>query len=157
MRKILGLDLGSNSIGWALIDDENKKILGAGVRIFPMGIINPGQGEKELSKNAQRSGSRGTRRQHFRKRLRMKILLQTLSEYDMCPLSPADIKEWKQTNSFPSEKLKDWFALNPYELRAKAIKERIELRELGRVFYHLIQRRGFQSNSRSASSEKSKI
>ena len=40
MKKILGLDLGTNSIGWALInlDFENKEgaILGLGSRIIPM-------------------------------------------------------------------------------------------------------------------------
>ena len=40
MAKILGLDLGTNSIGWALIDDKQNKILGIGSRIFPMGVIN---------------------------------------------------------------------------------------------------------------------
>ena len=35
MAKILGLDLGTNSIGWAVVDDSEKKILDAGIRIFP--------------------------------------------------------------------------------------------------------------------------
>ena len=38
MAKILGLDLGTNSIGWALIEDNQNKILGLGTRIFPMGV-----------------------------------------------------------------------------------------------------------------------
>ena len=53
MAKILGLDLGTNSIGWALIDDVQNKILGIGSRIFPMGVENLGEGEgREMSKNA---------------------------------------------------------------------------------------------------------
>ena len=36
-KKILGLDLGTNSIGWALIEPENQKIIGMGSRIIPMG------------------------------------------------------------------------------------------------------------------------
>jgi CRISPR-associated endonuclease Csn1 len=47
MAKILGLDLGTNSIGWALIDDVQNKILGIGSRIFPMGVENLGEGEEE--------------------------------------------------------------------------------------------------------------
>ncbi|MCB0453710.1 MAG: hypothetical protein KDC94_12665, partial [Aequorivita sp.] len=62
MSKILGLDLGTNSIGWALIDDTKKVILGMGSRIFPMGVENLGDGEGELSKNASRTGARGVRR-----------------------------------------------------------------------------------------------
>ena len=52
MAKILGLDLGTNSIGWALIEDNQNKILGLGTRIFPMGVENLGDGEGEISKNA---------------------------------------------------------------------------------------------------------
>jgi CRISPR/Cas system Type II protein with McrA/HNH and RuvC-like nuclease domain len=39
--------------------------------------------------------------------------------------------------------------LNPYELRQKALNEKLSLEEIGRIFYHLIQRRGFLSNSRA--------
>ena len=66
MAKILGLDLGTNSIGWALIDDKQNKILGVGSRIFPMGVIDLGNGESEMSKNSSRTGARGVRRQFFR-------------------------------------------------------------------------------------------
>ncbi|NCT18442.1 MAG: hypothetical protein GW771_09450, partial [Flavobacteriia bacterium] len=38
MAKILGLDLGTNSIGWAVVDDNANKILGMGSRIFPEGV-----------------------------------------------------------------------------------------------------------------------
>lgn len=65
MAKILGLDLGTNSIGWALIDDKLNKILGIGSRIFPMGVENLGDGDNEMSKNASRTGARGVRRQFF--------------------------------------------------------------------------------------------
>ncbi|SMC35349.1 type II CRISPR RNA-guided endonuclease Cas9 [Cellulophaga tyrosinoxydans] len=153
MAKILGLDLGTNSIGWALIDDVQNKILGIGSRIFPMGVENLGDGENEMSKNASRTGARGIRRQFFRKRLRKKILLKALSENNMCPLVEMDFIDWKKTKQFPSEKLAVWFALNPYELRQKALIEKLSLEEIGRIFYHLIQRRGFLSNSRKGGSE----
>lgn len=151
MSKILGLDLGTNSIGWALVDDTKNEIKGMGSRIFPMGVENLGDGEgREMSKNASRTGARGVRRQLFRRRLRKKILLKALSNIQMCPLTAKDFEEWKITRQFPEIKLKDWFALNPYELRSKALIQKISLEELGRILYHLIQRRGFLSNSRSA-------
>lgn len=34
MSRILGLNSGTNSIGWAIIDDETNKLLNFGVRIF---------------------------------------------------------------------------------------------------------------------------
>lgn len=154
MAKILGLDLGTNSIGWALIDDVHNKILGIGSRIFPMGVENLGEGEgREMSKNAGRTGARGVRRQFFRRRLRKKILLKALSENRMCPMNVSDFEDWKKTKEFPSEKLANWFALNPYELRQKALNEKLSLEEIGRIFYHLIQRRGFLSNSRKGGTD----
>ena len=153
MAKILGLDLGTNSIGWALIDDTVNEILGIGSRIFPMGVENLGDGDNEISKNASRTGARGVRRQFFRRRLRKKILLKALSENQMCPMITNDFENWKQTKEFPSDKLATWFALNPYELRNKALNEKLSLEEIGRIFYHLIQRRGFLSNSRKGGSD----
>jgi CRISPR-associated endonuclease Csn1 len=153
MAKILGLDLGTNSIGWALIDDTANKIVGIGSRIFPMGVENLGDGDNEISKNASRTGARGVRRQFFRRRLRKKILLKALSENDMCPMLAIDFENWKETKQFPSDKLASWFALNPYHLRNKALNEKLNLEEIGRIFYHLIQRRGFLSNSRKGGSD----
>jgi len=154
MTKILGLDLGTNSIGWALIDDKHNQIVGLGSRIFPMGVENLGEGEgREMSKNAGRTGARGVRRQFFRRRLRKKILLKALSEHEMCPMVSDDFQDWKRTKQFPSEKLASWFALNPYELRHKALNEKLSLEEIGRIFYHLIQRRGFLSNSRKGGTD----
>jgi len=153
MAKILGLDLGTNSIGWALIDDIQNKIIGIGSRIFPMGVENLGDGDGEISKNASRTGARGIRRQFFRRRLRKKVLLKALSENNMCPIVSADFEDWKKTKKFPSEKLASWFSLNPYELRQKALHEKLSLEEIGRIFYHLIQRRGFLSNSRKGGND----
>lgn len=153
MTKILGLDLGTNSIGWALINDQQNKILGVGSRIFPMGVENLGDGDGEISKNASRTGARGVRRQFFRRKLRKKILLRLLSENKMCPMITSDFDDWKKTKQFPSEKLATWFAINPYELRHKALNEKISMEEIGRIFYHLIQRRGFLSNSRKGGSD----
>ncbi|WP_303316326.1 type II CRISPR RNA-guided endonuclease Cas9 [Flavivirga abyssicola] len=153
MSKILGLDLGTNSIGWALIDDVQNKILGIGSRVFPMGVDNLGDGDNEMSKNASRTGARGVRRQFFRRRLRKKKLLKALSKHHMCPLKDSDFETWKKTKQFPSAKLAIWFAQNPYELRHKALHEKLSLEEIGRVFYHLIQRRGFLSNSRKGGTD----
>ncbi|CAM1333762.1 type II CRISPR RNA-guided endonuclease Cas9 [Tenacibaculum aestuariivivum] len=152
MSKILGLDLGTNSIGWALVEDN--VILGMGSRIFPEGVVNLGEGEgRETSKNASRTEARGIRRQIFRRRLRKRYLLKELAKHNFCPISPDLIKDWNGTEIFKNEELQDWFKLNPYELRAKAIHEEISLVEIGRIFYHIIQRRGFLSNSRSAGAD----
>ena len=86
MAKILGLDLGANSIGWCLIDNElyntnNNPIIDYGVRVFEAGIQR--QGDKILdSKNATRRNARATRRQYYRKSNRLKILVRVLTQYN---------------------------------------------------------------------------
>lgn len=151
----LGIDLGSNSIGWAIVDKANNQIVNTGVRIFPEGVENYGQGEKEKSHNAQRRENRGKRKQFFRKKLRKKLLLRLLADSGMAPVSKETVNsgDLKLLTSMPE--MRDWFMMNPYELRSQAVKGKISLPELGRVFYHLSQRRGFQSNSRYASDESS--
>ncbi|WP_298535874.1 type II CRISPR RNA-guided endonuclease Cas9 [uncultured Algibacter sp.] len=154
MTKILGLDLGTNSIGWALINEKENNILGIGSRIFPEGVVNLGEGEgREASKNASRTDARGTRRQFYRRRLRKRYLLRELAKKGLCPIEYSVVKIWNQKEIFSNHDLQEWLKLNPYQLRAKAIKEQISLVELGRIFYHMIQRRGFQSNSRSAGAD----
>ena len=156
MGKTLGLDLGTNSIGWALVDDTKNTILGIGSRIFPEGVENLGEGEgRETSKNASKTDARGTRRQFFRRRLRKRYLLRELAKNSLCPIDFNLVKIWTNNEVYDDEQFKKWIRLNPYELRAKAIQEDITLFELGRIFYHMIQRRGFLSNSRSAGNEDS--
>lgn len=157
MKKILGLDLGTNSIGWAIVDEENNKILGMGSRIFPEGVVAKtiGTGDREESKNAARRNSRQLRRQYFRKRLRKIKLLRTLIDFNMCPLTHQELDRWalwdktkgKAGRIAPNaEAYELWHRQNPYELRNKGLDEDLTLFELGRVLYHLIQRRGFLSN-----------
>lgn len=83
-KKILGLDLGTNSIGWALIeqDYENKngKILGMGSRIIPMdqGILGDFGVGNSVSQTAERTGYRGVRRLRERHLLRRERLHRVL-------------------------------------------------------------------------------
>jgi len=155
MTKILGLDLGTNSIGWAVVDKENRKIDDCGVKIFPEGVENVGQGEREQSNNATRRENRQKRRQYYRVRLRKIKLLEVLIEQGMCPLTVEELKLWKNWNKtlksngrqFPkSPEFSEWLKLDPYYLRFKALNENINPYEFGRILYHFIQRRGFVSS-----------
>lgn len=137
MANILALDLGTNSIGWSIVNPEKQEILDLGVRIFEEGVNKLGQGEREMSKNASRTQNRQLRRQLFRKKLRRRLLLKLLRVNGMAPVDDP-------------EQMKDWYKINPYEVRAKAIAGRVELLELGRAFFQICKRRGFLSNSRSA-------
>lgn len=64
MAKVLGLDLGSNSIGWAVVDNERHCIESAGSRIIPMDAGRLGDFEKgnSVSFTKERTQYRGARR-----------------------------------------------------------------------------------------------
>jgi len=156
-KKVLGLDLGTNSIGWAIIDKENQKILDSGVRIFQEGVKKDtiGKGDKEESKNSDRRQHRQARRLNYRKRLRKAHLLKLLIDFEMVPLSIDELSKWRYWNKnekssgkvFPnSEAFVNWLKINPYLLRKKGLYEDLTLQEFGRILYHFIQRRGFLSS-----------
>lgn len=91
MKTILGLDLGTNSIGWALVqqDFKNKKgeILGMGSRIIPMSqdIIGEFGRGNSISQTAERTGYRGVRRLRERHLLRRERLHRVLNILGFLP------------------------------------------------------------------------
>lgn len=79
-RRVLGLDTGTNSIGWAVIDrtGDNCSLVDSGVHIFTEGVkIEKGI---ESSKAAERTGYRALRRGYYRRKLRKIRLLRILSD-----------------------------------------------------------------------------
>ncbi len=87
MKHILGLDLGTNSVGWALIDDKQKQIIKAGSRIIPMDAATMGNYESGnlQSPASQRTTFRGTRRLYQRAELRRERLLRVLHILNFLP------------------------------------------------------------------------
>lgn len=87
MKTILGLDLGTNSIGWALVDKENNKILGMGSRIIPMSQDILGEFGKgnSVSQTAERTGYRSVRRLRQRHLLRRERLHRILNVLGFLP------------------------------------------------------------------------
>lgn len=135
MEKILGLDLGTTSVGFALIEyDESRDVgrfLHTGVRIFPEGVTEKDQ---EPRNKATRE-ARLSRRQTQRRKLRRYLLGRTLAEAGMLPEFTSD--EWHKV-----------MATDPYDLRLQAVEEggkSLTPMEVGRALYHLSQRRGFWS------------
>ncbi|MDV3900698.1 type II CRISPR RNA-guided endonuclease Cas9 [Elizabethkingia anophelis] len=91
VKNILGLDLGTNSVGWALIkqDFENKQgdILGMGSRIIPMSqdvLGDFGKGNS-ISQTAERTKYRSVRRLRERFLLRRERLHRILNVLDFLP------------------------------------------------------------------------
>ncbi len=165
MEKVLGLDLGTNSIGWAVVErgEDNKcKLVGKGVNIFQDGVAHDKSGEKPAVH--ERTSARSSRRHYFRRRLRKIELLKVLIENGLCPALPeAALLEWKRRKLFPLDKaFLEWQRTddnvdkNPYHDRYLSLFTELDLSRqadrytLGRAFYHLNQRRGFLSNRKEA-------
>lgn len=161
MSKILGLDLGTNSIGWAVVETEDNKhfdLLQKGVHIFQEGVkIEKGI---EGSKAEERTNFRSARRLKFRRKLRKIETLKVLGKYGYCPeLTDNELKIWRFNKVYPQNKeFREWLLTNentnknPYYFRHLAASEKLDLTEkenrfrIGRAFYHIAQRRGFLSN-----------
>lgn len=107
MAKILGLDLGTNSVGWALIDNDEKKILGMGSRIIPMSQDILGDFDKgnSVSQTAERTRYRSVRKLHERHLLRRERLHRVLNVLDFLPKHfAAEIDFEKRLGQFFEEK-----------------------------------------------------
>lgn len=147
-KNILGLDIGTNSIGWAIIEEENeapKRIVDAGSRIIPMGTEKEEfESGNSITKNAKRRQARGARRLNQRYKLRRQRLITVLQAIGWMPdkLGRPFTKGQPQLST-----------LELYGLRERALRERIELIEFGRILYHLNQRRGFKSNRKANNEE----
>ncbi|MBI4664873.1 MAG: type II CRISPR RNA-guided endonuclease Cas9 [Nitrospinae bacterium] len=146
--KILGLDIGTNSIGWAVIERDDEKlddvagtgkILGAGARVFTA----PVEDKTEAPKNQERRAKRGARKILARRKMRREHLTNILVSTEMLP-SDKDERE-KLLNT-----------INPYKARAEGLDGKISLYELGRALFHMNKRRGFKSNRNADRKEKDK-
>ena len=164
MAKILGLDLGTNSIGWAIVEKEDGKpyqLIDRGVHIFQDGVAHDKSGEKPAVQ--ERTAARASRRHYFRRRLRKIELLRLLVANEFCPyLSPDELDSWRKEKRYPmNNEFLQWQRTdeneekNPYHDRFICLTKSLDLKRredrytLGRALYHLNQRRGFLSNRRS--------
>lgn len=135
MKKILGLDLGSSSIGWAYIieSEQSRTIQKLGVRIVPIDstardAFSKGQ---SISINKDRTLKRTARKTLHRYKLRKAALVKVLETNGMMP---------------NEQLLNKISAVELYGLRDKAVREKISLAELGRILFHLNQKRGYRSS-----------
>jgi CRISPR-associated endonuclease Csn1 len=137
MKYRLALDLGTTSLGWAMIrlnQDEQPApiaIIKAGVRIFSDGR-NPKDGS---SLAVTRREARAMRRRRDRLLKRKSRMMHTLTEHGFFPADPLKRKELE--------------TLNPYALRAKGLDSALTPAEFARALFHINQRRGFKSNRKT--------
>ena len=167
MTKILGIDTGTNSLGWAIVEKKADEyhLLDKGVNIFQEGVkIEKGI---ESSKAADRTAHKAARVRNYRIKLRKIRLLRILSDAHLCPpLSKVELSAWRLKKEYPKNDLfmqwqgtDDESEKTPYAYRHKCLHECLDFNSmtdryiLGRVFYHIIQRRGFLSNRKDQSAD----
>lgn len=154
----LGLDLGSSSAGWAL--SKNGEIVGKGVITFETGM-SKGQSGGYVSPTRERREARSKRNLIRARKYRKWELLKILISAGLVPLNEKELQIWSKykkgiVRKFPeNEEFLMWLACdftyngsgkykNPYELRVKALCDKMSNHEFGRALYHIVQRRGYK-------------
>lgn len=152
MKRILGLDLGVSSIGWALVNeaenaDEQSNIVRLGVRVNPLTTDEKRNFEdgKPITTTAARTSKRAMRRNRQRYKMRRDALIQVLKAHSF--ITDDDILSENGART----------TFETLHLRAKAVTERIELVELARVLLSINKKRGYKSSRKANSSEEGEI
>ena len=156
MKRILGLDLGTNSIGWAVVNEaenleEKSSILKLGVRAIHFDtFVNSDTGKevkgnpidfyksgKGVSPNAGRTQKRSARRNLQRYKLRRDNLIRIFKERGLI----TDETCLSESGNFST--------FETYRLRAKAVEERITLEQFARVLLNINKKRGYKSSRKA--------
>lgn len=175
MAKIVGIDVGTNSLGITIRDNDlnsDEQIIYSTVHQFKSGVGNGKTGEYSLA--AQRTEKRAPRKRFRVRRYRKWATLRLLIEHNACPLTIEELEQWekydkaKGVRKYPAdnEAFESWIRCdfnndglpdaecpNPYALRAWLATEpdidftnTINRYKFGRAIYHIAQRRGFKSS-----------
>ncbi len=152
MKKILGLDLGTNSIGWAVVNEaesteEKSSIIKLGVRVNPLTTDELGNFEKgkSITTNSVRTEKRSARRNLQRYKLRKEALIKILKNNNFIT-DDTILSEQGNKTTFET-----------YSLRAKAVEEEITLTEFARVLLMLNKKRGYKSSRKAKSTDEGQL
>ena len=141
MRYRLALDLGSTSLGWAMIRLNHDElpapvaIIKAGSRIYSNGRESAPLGQQGESLAKVRREKRQARRRRDRMLSRKNKVRALLAEHGLFPTAVSDQKLLEP--------------LDPYKIRAEGLSNQLALHHLGRALFHLSVRRGFKSNRKT--------
>lgn len=152
MKKILGLDLGTTSIGWALVNeaenkDEVSNIVKLGVRLVPLSVdekTNFDKG-KPITTNADRTLKRGARRNLQRFKLRRKFLIDTLRNAGFL----------KSTDNLTE--IGNGTTHETLRLRAIAATQKIPIQDFVKVLLLINKKRGYKSSRKSKNEEEGSL
>ena len=144
MKRILGLDLGTTSIGFAYVKEaenstEQSSIEKLGVRVNPLTTDEQTNFEKgkPLTTNADRTLKRGARRNLDRYQLRRQNLIAVLKKANIISAESILTENGKNTTH------ETWM------LRSKSVSKKVEKEELARIFLAINKKRGYKSNRKA--------
>lgn len=135
MKYSLGLDIGTTSVGWSVVNLKKDRIEDLGVRIFER-PENPKNGES-LAK--PRRDARSARRRLRRRRQRLNYLKDFFVKNNILNHERIEYALSPEHN----------YEYNPYQLREKGLTEQLTPEELFVALYHIAKRRGYKSNRKS--------
>ena len=152
MKRILGLDLGTNSIGWALVNEaenENEKssIIKLGVRVNPLTVdeLTNFEKGKSITTNADRTHKRSMRRNLQRFKLRKENLIEILKENGFIN-DETILSENGNKTTFET-----------YRFRAKAAAEKVTLEHFARILLMINGKRGYKSSRKAKSKDEGQL
>jgi len=152
MKKILGLDLGTNSIGWALVNEsenenENSSIIKLGVRVNPLTVdeLTNFEKGKSITTNADRTLKRSMRRNLQRYKLRKENLNEILKKNGFIN-DETILSENGNKTTFET-----------YRLRAKAVNEEVPLDQFARILLMINGKRGYKSSRKAKSQDEGQL
>jgi len=148
MKKILGLDLGTNSIGWAVVNeaetkDEKSSIVRIGVRVNPLTVdeLTNFEKGKSITTNADRTLKRSARRNLQRYKARRDNLIEVLRENNIISDSTILSENGNRTT------------FETYRLRAKSASEEVSLEEFAKILLMINKKRGYKSSRKAKSND----
>lgn len=175
MPHILGIDLGTSSIGISLRNSDIQGNITEQLEYFSVDTFKSSD-KKGVSFAAARTISRLSRRSYDTRRRRLWATLDLLIEKGLCPMTKETLNYWRKfdklrggySRQYPVEDIEfeNWIRMDfdndgksdfpsPYHLRKKLVEEQLDFNNqrnkhmLGRALYHIAQRRGFKSSKGS--------
>ena len=152
MKKILGLDLGVASIGWALVSEAEKEnevssIIKLGVRVNPLTVDESSNFEKgkSITTNADRTLKRSMRRNLQRYKLRRENLIEILKQYGFIS-DDSILSEHGNNTTFQT-----------YHFRAKAATEQVTLQQFAKILLMINKKRGYKSSRKAKSQDEGQL
>lgn len=152
MKKILGLDLGTNSIGWAVVNEaenetEQSSVIKIGVRVNPLTTDELGNFEKgkSITTNSDRTLKRSARRNLQRYKIRKEALIKILKNNNFIT-DDTILSEQGNKTTFET-----------YSLRANAANKEVSLMEFARVLLMLNKKRGYKSSRKAKSTDEGQL